>query len=238
MQPGDIRYSIDASSTEGRYRPFKVLKLESFGQDGEVAHVIIYREMAEPPALAMLDRLQVWILHTPIAADSFGDTVLVANRPVTPEELEGYLEYLKRTDFRRYAKVTGQSVDELIGRAQAAFREGHAHSERGDHAAAIRSYEAASDAFPLYYEAIDNRAFCYMDMAKWESAISVFEESIAVNGHTVLTDFSIGECYYRLGDAPNAREWLERARKLGPDEKLARAIDRMMARMDASVPRP
>lgn len=238
MQPGDIRYSIDESSAEGRYRPFKVLKLEPFGQDGEVAHVIIYTEVAEPPTFATLDQLQVWILHTPIAADSFGNTVLVANRPVMPNELDGYLEYLKRTDFRRYAEETGQSVDQLIARAQAAFREGHAHSERGDHEAAIRSYEAASDAFPLYYEAIDNRAFCYMDIAEWPSAIAVFQESIAVNEHTVLTDFSIGECYYKLGDAPKAREWLERARKLGPDEKLSHAIDRMMARMDASTPRP
>ena len=57
----------------------------------------------------------------------------------------------------------------------------------------------AVDLFPLFYEAIDNRAFTYMELGKVAEALQDFETSLEVNPDGEAAFFSRGECLMKLG---------------------------------------
>jgi hypothetical protein len=90
----------------------KILRVdEAFG----IYHVCSYSPMTEPPQAEDIPYLQAFILHAPIA--DFPDGVVIANEPVRTEELSGYLEYLKLTDFGGYLKETGQDLQIVVSTA-------------------------------------------------------------------------------------------------------------------------
>jgi tetratricopeptide (TPR) repeat protein len=70
-----------------------------------------------------------------------------------------------------------------------------------------------------------------MDLARWNEAIVNFEESLRVEPKNLAAVFSIGECYFKLGeyekavvqfraaleiqpDDRNSKEWLDKANKM------------------------
>ncbi|MCL4691169.1 MAG: tetratricopeptide repeat protein [Candidatus Hydrogenedentes bacterium] len=71
---------------------------------------------------------------------------------------------------------------------------------------AIEGYTKAIEEFPLFYEAIDNRAFCYMEKGDYESALLGFEESLAINPDGIHAYFSRGECLLKLRRYDEAEE--------------------------------
>jgi len=81
---------------------------------------------------------------------------------------------------------------------------------------AIDSYSKAIDLLPIFYETIDNRAFCKMDIGLWADAIEDFQESLEVNPGSLLAEFSIGECYLKLGNYQKAKEQFEKAIVIDP----------------------
>ena len=74
---------------------------------------------------------------------------------------------------------------------------------------------------PEFYEAVDNRAFCWMNLGCWSEAIADIEESLRINPANDLAEFSIGECYFNLHDDAQAKARFEKALVLNPESALA-----------------
>jgi len=55
-----------------------------------------------------------------------------------------------------------------------------------------------------------------VDIGRWEDAIEDFRSSLTVNPNTLLAEFSIGECYFRLGEYQKAKQQFEIARAISP----------------------
>jgi tetratricopeptide (TPR) repeat protein len=76
--------------------------------------------------------------------------------------------------------------------------------------------------FPQFFEAIDNRAFSKMDLGLWSDAIKDFKLSLEQNPNTILAEFSIGECYFKMGDFQNAKRQFEIANNIDPNDQTSR----------------
>ena len=89
---------------------------------------------------------------------------------------------------------------------------------------AIEYYSKAFEMFPLFYEAMDNRAFVKMDLGRWQDAIDDFQISLSVNPESVLAEFSIGECYLKMKDYLSAKEQFEKALLIDPNDKRSQEL--------------
>lgn len=182
------------------WRSIKVLAIDEYEGHSPTAHCLTYDHTPGEPTLASISSLTVKIWHAPIAANAFAQGwQRVGNLPVSQDEFVGFVEYLKLTDFPRYVEFTGQDVEELIARANAHYREANKLCDEGMRIEAIREYEQAIDIFPLFFEAIDNRALTLMELGLYDKALSGFEESLQVNPDGVVAFISSGECLLRLG---------------------------------------
>ena len=92
-------------------------------------------------------------------------------------------------------------------------------TEEKKHYEAIDAYTKAIDLFPQFFEAIDNRAFCKMDIGLWSDAIEDFKFSLQQNPNSLLAEFSIGECYFKMGDYLNAKQQFEKAHSIDPNHQ-------------------
>lgn len=189
----------------------KVLRVDP----GPTYHTLFYQHVERRPSLDEVPGLNVWVYHAPLAG--FEDVEPLGNIPVTMSDLVGFHEYLKQTDFNRYASETGHSTEELLAKSNLAMAEGNRLKDAGEALAAIEKYTEAVDSFPLYFEAIDNRAFARMDMGAWDEAIADFQESERLNGPTALTIFSIGECHLKAGRFVEAHDQFARCIELDPN---------------------
>lgn len=224
MKEGDIFFT-ESKDSQGPlfpagFYPWKVLKID----EGDVCHVSRYRPFDVPPTPQDISNFKPFILHSPIKCDGFGDSTIISNQPVTKDELGGYLEYLKRTNFQRYLKETGQNPDTVIAEANEAYNKARALSDEGKYNEANTYYTKAIDIFPLFFEATDNRGINYMDMGQFENAIESFQESIQINGHTLLTDFSIADCFLKLGKYVEAKEYIDKALFLQPENPHVKSL--------------
>lgn len=212
IKSGDIRY-VEA---DNRYQVMKVLRVDAATG---IYHILSYTDMAQIPALHDLSQLEIKAWHTP--ADGLEDSNFLINRPVTEDELQGYYYYLKTTDFKRYCGETGQDIDAVIAHANEAFQEAIAFEDEERYTEAIAKYGEAIDAYPLFYEAIDNMGLVKMKMGKFQDAIDDFHWSLEVQPDSVLAEFSMGECYYKMGDLESAIEQFDRSLKIEPENDLA-----------------
>ncbi|MNY05221.1 Tetratricopeptide repeat protein [compost metagenome] len=51
----------------------------------------------------------------------------------------------------------------------------------------------------------------------WHEAIADFQLSLVQNPVSLLAEFSIGECYFKLGDFNQAKQQFEKAHAIDPD---------------------
>jgi tetratricopeptide (TPR) repeat protein len=155
--------------------------------------------------MADLALAKVVCRHTPIDHDGLRrEADVIGHASVSRDELVGFLEYLKHTDFPAYANEIGTSVEELISQSQAAYRAGCALSDAKEFSQAIQKYSEAIVAFPQFYEAYDNRSFALMDLGRYKEAAAGFGESLAIAPDNPIAMFSLGECYLRLGESAEA----------------------------------
>jgi len=204
----------------------KILRVDA----GPTYHALFYEVVEKMPSIDDVPGLTVWMYHAPLAG--FEDVLNIGAMPVVESELIGFHEYLKQTDFKRYATETNQSIDELLTKANSSMAAGNAFKDSGDALMAIEKYTEALECFPLYFEALDNRAFARMDLGIWDEAIEDFRESERVNGPTMLTVFSIGECHLKAGRFEEARGQFAKCIELEPNNSdvrrfLQMAIDGM-----------
>ena len=214
----------------GEYHVYKALKIEQFSEDNRVYHLTVYEPVKARPTADDIEKLKVWALHVPLA--SIGDAALVANRPVKPEEFEGYIEYLRLTDFPGYLEFTGKDPDQVVHDARALFENGIRATDEGRLEDALEWYSKAIEAFPLFYEAVDNKAFVLMDLGRWQDAIGVFEQSLEVNEKNIAAVFSIGECWFNLGQFDKALVQFQAALEIDPRDDLSKEwLEKTRARL-------
>ena len=204
---GDIFYTF----FENQYHIYKLLKVDfDFG----IYHVLYYRPVDRLPGPDEAGKLEVFVYHTPIAADGFEEPKLLCKSELTYNDFTGYYEYLRQT----------QNYDEIVNMATTWYKKAYHLTDQKKYEEAIQKYSYAIDLIPAYYEAIDNRAFCKMDLGQWNEAIEDFKLSLQVNPGTLLAEFSIGECYLKMGEYKNAVTQFKRAIEIDPTHQLSKAF--------------
>lgn len=211
LKLGDLFYII----TDGKYYVYKLLRKDI--QTG-IHHVIVYKPFNSIPTENDLNNLEVYAAHIPV--DEPKNFTVVGHQDVTEQDLRGFLDFLKLTDFSRYLEETGKTIEEVVNNANAHFQEADNAYNAENYRLAIEKYTDALEEFPLFYEAVDRRAFTKMAMGEFLDAIKDFEFSLEINPNSVLAEFAIGECYYKLGDFENAVEQFEHTAKLFPEDEM------------------
>ena len=138
---------------------------------------------------------------------------------MTNDELLGFIQYLKHTDFQAYVSVTGQDPQKIARTANEHYLRANELAEQAKRLEAIAEYGHAIDLFPLFFEAIDNRAFTYMEFGKYQEALADFELSLLVNSGGMAAFFSKGECLLRLGQFAAAEEIFSEGVKHFPEHR-------------------
>lgn len=202
---GDIFYTF----SNGRYHIFKLLV---FDKEFECYHVLAYEPLDVLPNTNNIANLEVAIYHAPVDRNGFKGATFLKNSQITSQDLIGYHEYLRQT----------QEPIDFIAIADNYYQMGLRLTDESKHYDAIDSYSKAIDLVPDFFEAIDNRAFCKMDLGLWHEAIEDFQESLEVNPGSLLAEFSIGECYLRLREYLKAREQFQRVLAVDPNHKAAK----------------
>jgi tetratricopeptide (TPR) repeat protein len=228
VNAGDLIVKDDANG----WLAVRILAVDTWPDGSATAHCLTYKSVASKPTVDTFRGLPVLIWHAPIDARSFHqDWERIGNQAPLREELVGFFEYLKRTDFPRYLAVTGQDAKEIVGQANEHYRRACALGDQGKRAEAIAEYSQAIDLFPLFYEAIDNRAFTYMELGKLRDALRDFEESLQVNPSRMAAFFSRGECLMKLGELEAAEAVFHEGLSRFPEQRatFAQFLERVRA---------
>jgi tetratricopeptide (TPR) repeat protein len=198
---GDIFYT----TINNTYYTYKMLVIET---EYEGYHVLTYDPIDHLPSINDIVNLKVRAYHAPFDKKAFRNAIVLTNLPVKSGDLIGYHEYLKQiSEPQNYFPI-----------ADKYYQTGLLLTDNKKHNEAIDSYTKAINLFPNFFEAIDNRAFCKMDLALWTEAIADFELSLQVNPISFLAEFSIGECYFRLGDYQKAKTQFEKAHQIDTND--------------------
>lgn len=185
---------------------YHIYKLLVFDKEFECYHVLGYKPLDTLPSTKNVDNLEVAVYHTPIDKNGFKDAKLLTKDKISSDDLIGYHEYLRQTQEPNY----------YIPIANEYYQAGLRLTDEKKHGDAIDSYSKAIDLVPNFFEAIDNRAFCKMDLGRWAQAIEDFQESLEVNPNSLLAEFSIGECYLKMDNYQKAKEQFEKAIAIDP----------------------
>ena len=199
---GDLFYTL----FDNQYHIYKLLV---FDRGFECYHVLTYEPVQKLPDIQDIPSLKVAVYHSPIEKNGFADAKFLTKTKVTSDDLTGYHEYLRQT----------QEPDYYIPIVNEYYQAGLRLTDEEKHTEAIDSYSKAVDLVPNFFEAIDNRAFCKMDLGLWTEAIQDFQGSLEVNPKSLLAEFSIGECYLKLGNFQKAKEQFEKAIAIDPTDQ-------------------
>lgn len=85
----------------------KILRIEREEQDGSglkpiAVHCLTYESVTEIPPLERIGWLKISSLHSLLPSSALVATTSIGSLPVAPEELVGFLEYLRETDYPRF----------------------------------------------------------------------------------------------------------------------------------------
>jgi Tetratricopeptide repeat len=216
VKVGDLIVQKDPTG----WSAIKILAVDIWPDGTPTAHCLTYMSIEKKPTEESLQTAPVRVWHAPIDARSFRNGwERVGNRQPSKDELIGFITYLKLTDFPRYASFTGQDTREIVRKANEHYKKAHALGEKSMRLEAITEYSRAADLFPLFYEAIDNRAFTYMELGNYKDALTDFERSLSVNPNGLAAFFSKGECLMKLGDLAGAEAVFLQGRTQFPEKR-------------------
>jgi len=175
--------------------------LKVFAVEGATAHCLTYEPSARKPTLESLAHAAVRMAHAPRPAASLAEGwELAGNQPATARELQG----LKYMDFELYVRLTGQDADTIMRTATEHFERAGVHAAEGRSIEAINEYGKAIELYPAYTDALDKRAFSFMELGLYEKALRDLDESIYLNPEGMTAFFSKGECLLKLGHLDEA----------------------------------
>jgi len=215
VKPGDL---IVQQKTSG-WTAIKILLVDPWPDGSSSAHCLLYEEAFDKPTVESLNQAKISCWHAPINAGSFSEGwELIGNQTPTSDDLTGFIGYLKLTNFPRYVQFTGLNPNEIVRKSGEHYRRGCQLGDQGKKLEAIAEYSAAIDIFPLLYEAIDNRAFTYMELGQMREALCDFEQSLTVNPNGFSAFFSKGECLMKLGDLTAAEAIFQEGQSRFPEK--------------------
>lgn len=175
--------------------------LKIFAVDGATAHFLTYEPGQAKPTLAALAQATVRLAHAQRSAAALADGwELLGNAPASVQELQG----LKFMDFDLYVRLTGQDIGTLMGQARAHVARAAMHATEGRRIDAIHEYGKAIDLYPADTDALDQRAFAFMELGLHQQALRDLEESLHINPDGMAAFFSKGECLMKLGHLDEA----------------------------------
>ncbi len=196
LKAGDIIYNQTGIE---EWATSKILVVDVWPDNSECFHCLCYKPTKIQPTIENIDSLDVLVYHAPIDSRDFKENwSILCSTPIAASELIGFIEYLKHTNFPRYVEFTKQNSDEIVRNANAHYREAYALGEAGKKQESIIEYSKAIYLFPLFFEAIDNRAFTHMELGDFSTAIQDFETSLGVNPDGNAAFFSRGECFLKM----------------------------------------
>jgi len=188
--------------------------LKVFAVEGATAHCLTYEPAQRKPRLESLAQAVVRMAHAPRAAASLAEGwELVGNQPATAAELQG----LKYMDFELYVRLTGQDVETIMHEAEEHFDRAGAHAAEGRRIEAINEYGKAIELYPAYTDALDKRAFSFMELGLYEKALRDLEESLYINPEAMSAFFCKGECLMKLGHLDEAEAIFIEGQERFPD---------------------
>lgn len=211
LKIGDIFYIF----SDNKYFVYKLVRKDDQTQ---IHHVLVYKPFDVEPVNVNIKDLEILAKHLPI--DNPKNYKIIANVDVLPEELEGFYEFLKLTDFARYLEESGKTIEEVVNSANSFFLKADNAYKAENFREAIENYTLALQVYPLFFESIDRRAFAKMALGEYLDAIKDFEFSLMINPNSVIAEFAIGECFFKLGDFQKAVEQFEHTLKLFPEDDL------------------
>ncbi len=216
VKPGDLIVQHDKNG----WAAIKILAVDPWLDGTAAAHCLTYKAMPNKPTIESLRQAPVLVWHAPIAASSFNQGwERIGNQAPSKDELAGFVEYLKLTDFPRYVAFTGQDSSEIVRQANEHFKRANALANQDKRMEAIAEYSQAIELFPLFYEAMDNRAFTYMELGRNREALRDFEQSLLVNPNGMAAFFSKGECLMKLGDLKAAEAIFQEGQSRFPEQR-------------------
>lgn len=175
--------------------------LKVFAVEGATAHCLTYEPSAAKPALAALAQATVRMAHAPRPSAALADGwELLGNQTASARELQG----LKYMDFELYVRLTGQDADAIRRAAGEHFERAGGHAAEGRRIEAINEYGKAIELYPLYSEALDRRAFSFMELGLHQQALRDLEESLYIDPDGMSAFFCKGECLMKLGHLDEA----------------------------------
>ena len=202
---GDIFYT----HIDSKYNLYKLLVIDT---DFECYHILSYFPLNNLPLITYIDKFAIFVYHCPFDKKVFKNATFLANKPITANDLIGYHEYLRQTQDPSYYTSIALNY----------YKSGLMLTDENKHHEAIDSYSKAIDLFPQFFEAIDNRALCKMDLGLWTDAIEDFKLSLQQNQNSLLAEFSIGKCYLKMGEYENAKIQFETAHTIDPNHPAPR----------------
>lgn len=196
------------------WQAVKVLAVDTWPDGSDTLQCLLYQPIATPPTAESFRSPDDPGIHGPISAAGFAEgwEVLCTSR-IEEADLVGFIEYLKMTDFGRYLEVTQQDAGVLVSQANAYYQAASALDEEGKKLEAIDTYTQAIDLFPMFFEAVDNRAFLHMELGDYATALRGFDESLRINPDGNSAFFSRGECLLRLGRLEEAQHVFEEGKR-------------------------
>ena len=211
--------AIFYTEKEGKFSLFKLIKHD---EEFKTYHVKVYTPVDTLPQKEDWDKLEVIAYHASINQNGFEDPQLLGSSTIEDDDLVGYLEYIKQTG----------NIDEVIQYASKYYEEAYQLNTQKEQEQVILKYTKVIELIPNFFEAIDNRAFCKMDLGHWDTAIEDFNLSLKINPDSFLTIFSIGECYFEVAEYAKAKECFEQAALIDPNHELpkqflAKTIEQM-----------
>jgi len=207
VQAGDVV----VQPGESGWTTIKVINVD----DG-TAHCLSYEPGTRKPDLASLAQAPIRIAHTAQKAASFAQGwEHIGNQAATARELQG----LKYMDFQLFVQLTGQDPQAIVAAAKAHFMKAQVHGDEGRRTEAINEYGRAIDLFPLFHEALDARAFAFMELGLHQQALRDLEESLYIHPDGMEAFFSKGECLMKLGHLAEAEELFQEGQDRFPEHR-------------------
>ena len=201
-----------------KWHVVKLIEIDQWEDGSFVFHVLTYKAVNKKPTLQDVSKLEIISYHAPVDGGSYEGWLKISNSKPTKHEAIGYVEYLKQVDFQRYAEYTNQDIREIVSKANTLYKEANDKASAKNFKSAIELYSEAIDIFPLFFEAIDNRAFTYMDLGRYQQAYDDFTLSLSVNPNGKTAFFSRGECLLRLEKYEEAKAIFSDGIKRFPDD--------------------
>src|SRR5688572_18183388 len=128
---GDVFYI----QSDSKYNLYKLLVVDT---EFECYHILSYMPLENLPSIADIDKLSIFVYHSPFDKKAFAHAILLTNKPITSNDLIGYHEYLRQTQAPNY----------YIPIATNYYKSGLALTDEKKHYEAIGAYSKAIDLFP------------------------------------------------------------------------------------------